>query len=315
MSELFDLVIIGGGPAGLTAGIYSARAGLSTLILEKLSPGGQVVTTDILENYPGFVEPIGGFELIDRMVGQATKFGVEIRMGEVTSIESPADQEHKIIHLGDETILAIGVIIATGAYHKHLGVPGEDHFWGRGVSCCATCDGMFYKGKRVVVVGGGDTAIKESLFLTKFASEITIIHRRDRLRATKVLQDKILSMPDKVKFEWKSFVKEVMGENKVSGVKLGYVDSNEEKILECDGVFIFVGFSPGTDFVKGFVEMDERGYILTDDNMKTSVPGVFACGDARKKLLRQIITACGEGATAAFAAEQYIENIKGSAYE
>jgi len=315
MSELFDLVIIGGGPAGLTAGIYGARAGLSTLILEKLSPGGQVVTTDILENYPGFVEPIGGFELIDRMVGQATKFGVEIRMGEVTGIEAPADQEHKIIHLGDETISAIGVIIATGAYHKHLGVPGEDHFWGKGVSCCATCDGMFYKGKRVVVVGGGDTAIKESLFLTKFASEITIIHRRDRLRATKVLQDKILSMPDKVKFEWKSFVKEVMGENKVSGVKLGYVDSNEEKILECDGVFIFVGFIPGTDFVKGFVEMDERGYILTDDNMKTSVPGVFACGDARKKLLRQIITACGEGATAAFAAEQYIENIKGSAYE
>jgi len=315
MSELFDLVIIGGGPAGLTAGIYGARAGLSTLILEKLSPGGQVVTTDILENYPGFVEPIGGFELIDRMVGQATKFGVEIRMGEVTGIEAPADQERKIIHLGDETISAIGVIIATGAYHKHLGVPGEDHFWGKGVSCCATCDGMFYKGKRVVVVGGGDTAIKESLFLTKFASEITIIHRRDRLRATKILQDKILGMPDKVKFEWKSFVKEVMGENKVSGVKLGYVDSNEEKILECDGVFIFVGFMPGTDFVKGFVEMDERGYILTDDNMKTSVPGVFACGDARKKLLRQIITACGEGATAAFAAEQYIENIKGSAYE
>ncbi|MDQ1327666.1 MAG: Thioredoxin reductase [Candidatus Poribacteria bacterium] len=315
MSELFDLVIIGGGPAGLTAGIYGARAGLSTLILEKLSPGGQVVTTDILENYPGFVEPIGGFELIDRMVEQATKFGVEIRMGEVTGIEAPVDQEHKIIHFGNETISAIGVIIATGAYHKHLDVPGEDHFWGRGVSCCATCDGMFYKGKRVVVVGGGDTAIKESLFLTKFASEITIIHRRDRLRATKVLQDKILNMPDKVKFEWKSFVKEVMGENKVSGVKLGYVDSNEEKILECDGVFIFVGFIPGTDFVKGFVEMDERGYILTDDNMKTSVPGVFACGDARKKLLRQIITACGEGATAAFAAEQYIENIKGSAYE
>jgi thioredoxin reductase (NADPH) len=315
MSELFDLVIIGGGPAGLTAGIYGARAGLSTLILEKLSPGGQVVTTDILENYPGFVEPIGGFELIDRMVGQATKFGVEIRMGEVTGIEASADQEHKIIHLGDETISAIGVIVATGAYHRHLGVPGEDHFWGRGVSCCATCDGMFYKGKRVVVVGGGDTAIKESLFLTKFASDIMIIHRRDRLRATKILQDKILSMPDKVKFEWKSFVKEIMGDNKVTGVKLGYVDSNEEKILECDGVFIFVGFTPGTDFVKGFIEMDERGYIITDDNMKTSVPGVFACGDARKKLLRQIITACGEGATASFAAEQYIENIKGSAYE
>jgi thioredoxin reductase (NADPH) len=316
MSELFDLVIIGGGPAGLTAGIYGARAGLSTLILEKLSPGGQVVTTDILENYPGFVEPIGGFELVDKMVEQATKFGVEIRMAEVTSIESPPDKEHKIVHLaGEEDISAIGVIVATGAYHKHLGVPGEDRFWGRGVSCCATCDGMFYKGKRVVVVGGGDTAIKESLFLTKFASEITIIHRRDRLRATKILQDKILSMTDKVNFEWKSFVKEIIGENNVTGVKLGYVDSDKEKILECDGVFIFVGFTPSTDFVKGFVEMDERGYILTDDNMKTSVPGVFACGDARKKLLRQIITACGEGATAAFAAEQYIENIKGSAYE
>lgn len=316
MSELFDLVIIGGGPAGLTAGIYGARAGLSTLILEKLSPGGQVVTTDILENYPGFVEPIGGFELVDKMVEQATKFGVEIRMAEVTSIESPPDKEHKVVHLaGEEDISAIGVIIATGAYHKHLGVPGEDRFWGRGVSCCATCDGMFYKGKRVVVVGGGDTAIKESLFLTKFASEITIIHRRDRLRATKILQDKILSMTDKVNFEWKSFVKEIIGENNVTGVKLGYVDSDKEKILECDGVFIFVGFTPSTDFVKGFVEMDERGYILTDDNMKTSVPGVFACGDARKKLLRQIITACGEGATAAFAAEQYIENIKGSAYE
>jgi len=316
MSELFDLVIIGGGPAGLTAGIYGARAGLSTLILEKLSPGGQVVTTDILENYPGFVEPIGGFELVDKMVEQATKFGVEIRMAEVTSIESPPDKEHKVIHLaGEEDISAIGVIVATGAYHKHLGVPGEDRFWGRGVSCCATCDGMFYKGKRVVVVGGGDTAIKESLFLTKFASEITIIHRRDRLRATKILQDKILGMTDKVKFEWKSFVKEIMGENNVTGAKLGYVDSEEEKILECDGVFIFVGFTPSTDFLKGFIEMDERGYILTDDNMKTSVSGVFACGDARKKLLRQIITACGEGATAAFAAEQYIENIKGSAYE
>ena len=316
MSELFDLVIIGGGPAGLTAGIYGARAGLSTLILEKLSPGGQVVTTDILENYPGFVEPIGGFELVDKMVEQATKFGVEIRMAEVTSIESPPDKEHKVVHLaGEEDISAIGVIVATGAYHKHLGVPGEDRFWGRGVSCCATCDGMFYKGKRVVVVGGGDTAIKESLFLTKFASEITIIHRRDRLRATKILQDKILSMTDKVKFEWKSAVKEIIGENHVTGVKLGYVDSDKEKILECDGVFIFVGFTPSTDFVKGFVEMDDRGYIITDDNMKTSVPGVFACGDARKKLLRQIITACGEGATAAFAAEQYIENIKGSAYE
>jgi len=315
MSEIVDLVIVGGGPAGLTAGIYGARAGIKTLILEKISPGGQVITTDIVENYPGFTEPISGIELIDKMVEQATKFGVEIQNTEVTGIELSENQDLKIIHTTSGDISAIGVIIATGAYHKHLGVPGEDRFWGRGVSCCATCDGMFYRGKKVVVVGGGDTAIKEALFLTKFASEITIVHRRDRLRATKVLQDRIFSMSDKVKFEWKSVVKEIIGENSVNAVKLGYVDSDEEKILNCDGVFIFVGFTPSTDFVRGFVEMDERGYIITDENMRTSVPGVFACGDARKKLLRQIITACGEGATAAFSAEQYIENIKGSAYE
>ncbi|HGE69653.1 TPA: thioredoxin-disulfide reductase [Candidatus Poribacteria bacterium] len=312
---MVDLVIVGGGPAGLTAGIYGARAGIKTLILEKISPGGQVITTDIVENYPGFTEPISGIELIDKMVEQATKFGVEIQNTEVTGIELSENQDLKIIHTTSGDISAIGVIIATGAYHKHLGVPGEDRFWGRGVSCCATCDGMFYRGKKVVVVGGGDTAIKEALFLTKFASEITIVHRRDRLRATKVLQDRIFSMSDKVKFEWKSIVKEIIGENSVNAVKLGYVDSDEEKILNCDGVFIFVGFTPSTDFVRGFVEMDERGYIITDENMRTSVPGVFACGDARKKLLRQIITACGEGATAAFSAEQYIENIKGSAYE
>jgi thioredoxin reductase (NADPH) len=313
MSEIYDLVIIGGGPAGLTAGIYGARAGLTTVILEKLSPGGQVITTDILENYPGFTEPISGFELIDRMVEQATNFGVEIRSAEVMGIKSEDDT--KILDLGGESISAIGVIIATGAYHKRLGVPGEERFWGKGVSCCATCDGMFYKGKRVAVVGGGDTAVKEALFLTKFAYEITIIHRRDRLRATKVLQDKIMNMPDKVKFEWKSVVKEIMGAEKVNAVKLGSVENNEERILNCDGVFIFVGFTPTTNFLQGFLEMDERGYIITNDDMVTSVPGVFACGDARKKLLRQIITACGEGATAAFSAQHYIENIKGLAYE
>jgi len=313
MADNYDLAIIGGGPAGLTAGIYGARAGLSTVILEKLSPGGQVMTTDILENYPGFTEPIGGFELVDRMVQQATNFGVEIQNAEVTGIKS--DDKLKILDLGGKSISAIGVIIATGAYHKRLGVPGEDRFWGRGVSCCATCDGMFYKGKKVVVVGGGDTAVKESLFLTKFASEITIVHRRDRLRATKVLQDKILSIPEKVKFEWKSAVKEIMGDEKVSAVRLVSVEDNSEKILDCDGVFIFVGFTPTTDFLKGLVEMDERGYIITDDDMKTSVHGIFACGDARKKSLRQIITACGEGATAAFSAQHYIENIKGVAYE
>lgn len=315
MSQIYDLAIIGGGPAGLTAGIYGSRAGLSTVILEKLTPGGQVVTTDILENYPGFVEPISGFELINRMMGQATKFGVEIRSGEVTGIKVPSGENLKVLSLENESLSAISVIIATGAYHKRLGVPGEDRFWGRGVSCCATCDGMFYRNKRVVVVGGGDTAVIEAMFLTRFASEITLVHRRDRLRATKVLQDRIFNMQDKVGFMWKYVVKEIIGEDHVNAVRLGSVDSDEEIILECDGVFIFVGFTPNTEFLRGFVELDERGYVITDNDMATSVPGVFACGDVRKKLLRQVITASGEGATAAFAAQRYIEEIKGSAYE
>ena len=312
---IYDLAIIGSGPAGLTAGIYGARAGLSTVILEKLVPGGQVVTTDVVENYPGFTEPISGYELVEKMLGQATKFGVEIHNGEVTGIYAPPGEDRKILSLGDESLSALAVIIATGAQHKRLGIPGEDRFWGRGISCCATCDGMFFRDKRVVVVGGGDTAVKETIFLTRFASEITLVHRRDRLRATKVLQDRILAMSDKVKFAWKSIVKEVLGDDTVKAVRLSSVDSGEESILECDGVFIFVGFAPNTEFLNGFVELDERGYVITDDNMKTSVPCVFACGDARKKLLRQIVTACGEGATAAFAAQMYVEDIKGTAYE
>ena len=312
---VYDLAIIGGGPAGLTAGIYGARAGMSTLILERLSPGGQVVTTDIVENYPGFTEPINGYELAQRILTQATKFGVEIRSAEVTGIDVHSQEEQKLISLGDESILARAVIIASGAHHRRLGVPGEERFWGRGISCCATCDGMFYRDKHVVVVGGGDTAIKEAIFLTRFVSKITLVHRRDRLRATKILQDKIFALGDKVEFAWKSVVKEILGDDQVRSVRLSSVDNGEERVLECDGVFLFVGFTPNTDFLRGVVKLDERGYVITDDNMATSVPGVFACGDARKKLFRQIVTACGEGATAAFAAEMYVENMKGIAYE
>lgn len=315
MSDIFDLVIIGGGPSGLTAGIYGARAGLSTLILEKMTPGGQVITTDILENYPGFPEPISGYELIDRMVEQTTRLGVQIRYAEVVGIKLTDNHEKEVLLSGGETIRALSVIISTGAYHKKLGVPGEERFWGKGVSCCATCDGMFYKGKRVVVVGGGDTAVKEALFLTKFASEITLVHRRDRLRATKILQDRILNMPDKVKFEWKSIVKEIMGDAHVEAVRIESVENHEEKIIDCDGVFIFVGFTPNSDFVKDLVQTDERGYIITNEEMETSVPGIFACGDVRKKSFRQIVTACGDGAIAAFSAQHYVETLKGQAYE
>jgi len=312
---VYDLAIIGSGPAGLSAGIYGARAGLKTVILERLTSGGQMITTDVVENYPGFIDPISGYELVERMTGQAAKFGVETRSVEVTGINAPSEEDYKILSLGDESLTTLAVIIAAGAEHRRLGVPGEDRFWGRGVSCCATCDGMFYRDKHVVVVGGGDTAVKEALFLTRFASKITLTHRRDRLRATKILQDRILAMSDKIEFAWKSVVKEIMGDDKVAAVRLGSVDDGAERILECDGVFVFVGFVPNTEFLHGSVELDERGYVITDDDMATSVPGVFACGDARKKLFRQIVTACGEGATAAYAAQIYVEDVKGMAYE
>jgi len=312
---IYDLAIIGSGPAGLSAGIYGARAGLKTVILERLTSGGQMITTDVVENYPGFIDPISGYELVERMTGQAAKFGVETRSVEVTGINAPSEEDYKILSLGDESLTTLAVIIAAGAEHRRLGVPGEDRFWGRGVSCCATCDGMFYRDKHVVVVGGGDTAVKEALFLTRFASKITLTHRRDRLRATKILQDRILAMSDKIEFAWKSVVKEIMGDDKVAAVRLGSVDDGAERILECDGVFVFVGFVPNTEFLHGSVELDERGYVITDDDMATSVPGVFACGDARKKLFRQIVTACGEGATAAYAAQIYVEDVKGMAYE
>lgn len=312
---VYDLAIIGSGPAGLSAGIYGARAGLKTVILEKLVSGGQVTTTDIVENYPGFVEPISGFELVERMSEQSRRFGVENRSAEVTGISIPSGENHKVLSLGDDSISALAVIIASGAEHKRLGIPGEDRFWGRGVSCCATCDGMFYKDKHVVVVGGGDTAVKEAIFLTRFASKITLTHRRDRLRATKILQDRILAMTDKFDFAWKTVVKEIRGDDKVQSIVLSSVDDGSERVLECDGVFVFVGFVPSTGFLNGVVELNDRGYVLTDDNMATSIPGIFACGDVRSKLFRQIVTACGEGATAAYSAQIYVEELKGMAYE
>lgn len=313
--KIYDLAIIGGGPAGLTAGIYGARAGLSTIILEKLVTGGQVVTTDMVENYPGFPEPISGYEVIDKIVQQAQNFGVEIQNREVTGICIPDGADYKSISMSDGSLSALAIIVATGAEHRRLGIPGEDRFWGSGISCCATCDGRFYENKNVVVVGGGDTAVKEAIFLTKFVSKLTLVHRRDRLRATKILQDRIMARTDKVEFAWETVVSEIMGDAKVEAVRLKSLKDGKYTILECDGVFVFVGFIPNTGFLKGFVNMDERGYVITDENMATSVPGIFACGDARKKLLRQIVTACGEGATAAYAAEMYIEELKGTAYE
>lgn len=310
-----DIAIIGAGPAGLTAGIYAARAGLRTIIVEKLGPGGQLATTDVIENYPGMKEPIGGFDLAEAMREQAVGFGCELRSAEVTAVEAPQDSPLRLLRTASGDVGALAVIAASGARPKKLGVPGEESFWGRGVSCCATCDGMFYRDKEVVVVGGGDTAVKESAFLTRFASRITLVHRRKRLRAGEANRKRLAEHDDKVDYLLESRVVEILGEETVGGVLVENVKTGERSRLSCDGVFLFVGYVPSSEYLPAGVERDERGYVLTDENMATALPGVFACGDLRRKLLRQVVTACGEGATAAFAAQHHVEGLKGTAYE
>ncbi len=310
-----DVAIVGAGPAGLTAGIYAARAGLTAIIFESTAPGGQAAATDIVENYPGLSEPITGFELAERMRAQAERFGCEIRSAEVTGLAAPADSAPRTVTVGEGTVTALAVIAASGARPRKLGVPGEEKYWGRGVSCCATCDGAFYRGKRVVVVGGGDTAVKEAAFLTRFAEHITIVHRRERLRAGAANQKRLAAHADKVAYRFKGRVVEILGGETVTGVTIENVKTKSREHLDCDGVFLFVGYLPDSGYLPDEVKRDKRGYVLTDEDMATDVPGVFACGDVRKKLLRQIVTACGEGATAAFAAQHYVEKLKGTAYE
>jgi thioredoxin reductase (NADPH) len=303
-----DVLVIGAGPAGLTAAIYARRAGLETTVLEKFVPGGQAALTDAIENYPGFTEPVQGLALMQAMRQQAEGFGAVFQTADVLGLEpSPSDGPHAV-RLKDATLRGRAVVIASGARHRRLGIPGEDELWGKGISCCAQCDGMFYRGKRVVVVGGGDTAIKESIFLTRFAEAITVVHRRDRLRATQALQDKLFTFGDRVRVAWNTVVEEIIGEDGVTGVRLRNVRTGAAETLDCDGVFIYVGFRPNTEAFREAVETDEKGYVVTDEAMATSAGGVFAAGDCRRKVLRQIVTACADGATAAFAAEQYLEH-------
>ena len=303
----FDLIIIGGGPAGLTAGLYAARARLKTRLLEKLSPGGQVLNTEQVDNYPGFPEGVSGFDLIDRMRKQAERFGLEIASEEVTSIRREGDLIG--ITLADGQVLTKTLIIASGAQPVKLGVPGELELTGKGVSYCATCDGPFYRGVEVGVVGGGDVAVEEALSLTKFASKIHLFHRRDELRATGILREKIISEP-KVKIHWSTVLTSINADDQglVSGLTYKDVKTGAETDLPVIGVFMFVGQHPTTGFLQGFVDMDERGFVKTDSEMAASQPGVWAAGDVRVKKLRQISTAVGDGATAAFCAEKYIED-------
>jgi len=311
--KIFDAIIIGGGPAGLTAGIYLSRARMNTLLLEKLSPGGQAILTEIIENYPGFPNGISGPELMQNMEKQAVEFGVQIKYGQVIEVKNDEKSKVKIVKTEDQEYRTLSIIIASGAEARKLNIPGEEKFTGRGVSYCGTCDAPFFKDKKIALVGGGDTAIEEALYLSKFAREITVIHRRDRLRATKILQERIFSN-QVINFSWNSIPLKIVGKNQVEGILVKDIKTNEEKEIICDGVFIFVGYLPETNFIKNIIKLTNKGYIETDDNMMSSVEGIYACGDVRNKLLRQVVTACGEGATAAFAAQRYVEDLKGVSY-
>jgi len=313
--KIYDVIIIGGGAAGLTAGIYLTRARMDTLLIEKMSPGGQAILTEIIENYPGFPHGIAGPELMQKMEEQAIRFGLRIEYGEVVKVEIKEEKQGKIktVKTDNQEYKTLAVIVASGAEASKLGVPREEELRGRGVSYCATCDAPFFQGQKIVVVGGGDTAIEEALYLTKFAREITIIHRRDRLRATKILQERIFSNK-KVNFAWNSTVTKILGKEKVEGILIKSTKTGQEREIYCQGVFMFVGNLPNTKFLEGIIKLDDKGYVITDNNMMSSHEGIYACGDVRKKILRQVITACGEGATAAFAAGKYIEELKGVSY-
>ncbi len=303
---VYDVIIIGGGPAGLGAAIYSSRARMSTLIIEKAGCGGLIAITDNLENYPGFDKGINGFELTSKMEQQARTSGAEITYGEVVAIET--DETLKKVILTDKTYITKTIIIASGSSFKKLGVQGEEEFIGRGISFCATCDGPFFKNKEVAVIGGGNSALQEALFLTKFASKITLIHRRNEFRAAKILQERVAAEP-KIKIILDTVVEEITGTQTIEKIKVRNVNSSAAEEIPVDGVFIFIGWTPNTKFLmNNKIALDEKGYILTDEQMKTAIDGIYACGDVRKKSLRQVVTAVSDGATASVSAHQYIES-------
>lgn len=303
--EKRELAIIGGGPAGLSAGIYASRAEVDTVLLERGVPGGLVINTENIENYPGFSNGINGYELAAQMENQARRFGLQIYNTNVNNIE-PVEGNF-IIKTDKSELLAKTLIIATGANPRQLGVKGENKYIGRGVSYCATCDGAFFRGKRVAVVGGGDAAVEEAIFLTRFAEKVYIIHRRGELRATKFVQKKAFANP-KIEFIWHNVVDEIHGSDIVESLTIRDVRNDDKRSLTVNGVFIYVGNQPNSELVKDIVSLDEKGYIITDENMLTSQPGLFAAGDVRKKILRQVITAVADGAVAAVSAEKYLEN-------
>jgi thioredoxin reductase (NADPH) len=303
MKRVYDMVIIGGGPGGYTAALYAVRAGLSAVVLEKLSAGGQMALTSQIDNYPGFPEGVDGFTLAEQMQQGAEQFGAVSELAEVYSVDLHADP--KVIETDEGTFYGRTVVIATGAGPRELGIPGEKELTGRGVNYCAHCDGMFYKGKTVVVVGGGNSAAADAMYLARLCEKVIVVHRRDTLRATKIYHDPLMKA-ENVEFRWNSTVSRLLSDGKVNGVVLTDVNTGAETAIDCDGVFVSIGRKPATDLVAGQLELDKGGYIVADESTKTMIPGVFAVGDVRTKALRQIVTAVADGAAAAHAAEQYL---------
>lgn len=306
MEILWDVIIVGSGPAGMSAAIYTSRAMLKTLIIEKLGPGGQAALTESIENYAGFSEPINGFELSVKMEEQARKFGAEIENGEVQSVRK--SDGSFVVTADDHTYQAKSVILATGVSPKKLDLPNELKFIGRGISFCATCDANFYRDKIVAVVGGGDAAAEEAMYLTKFATKVYLIHRRDQLRAEKIVQERAFKN-EKLEFVWDSVVDEIQGDKSITGLRVKNVKTGANRQLDVVGVFLYIGGTPNTSMIEG-VETDSGGYIVTDAELQTTVEGLFVCGDCRSKSFRQVATAVGDGAVAAHSCEKYIEKNK-----
>lgn len=306
MTEAHQLIIVGGGPAGLTAGLYAARARLRTLLLEKALPGGQITDAEVVENFPGFPEGISGAELGSLMEQQARGQGLEIVLAQAERVEVAGGE--KIVRTGDGQYVGSALIIASGSEHSKLGVPGEKEFTGRGVSYCATCDGAFFGDEVVAVAGGGNVALNDALFLTRFASKVIVIHRRDRLRATKILQERASAQP-KIQFLWDTVVESITGDTQVRELRLRNVKSGKESTLGVSGVFVAVGLRPNTGYLQGLLALDPGGFVPVNGQMETELPGVFAAGDVRAGSARQAVSAAGDGAVAAIAAERYLSSV------